>query len=42
MLFSCCKTNCLAVLEERCQLLGTEEESSDRHSSASESEQDDT
>lgn len=30
------------VSEERCQLLGTEEESSDRHSSASESEQDDS
>lgn len=31
-----------SVSEERCQLLGTEEESSDRHSSASESEQDDS
>ncbi|KAK3911781.1 RalBP1-associated Eps domain-containing protein 1, partial [Frankliniella fusca] len=28
-------------LEERCQLLGTEEESSDRHSSASDTDQDD-
>lgn len=29
-------------LEERCQLLGTEEESSDRHSSASDTDHDDT
>ena len=31
--------NFSSVSEERCQLLGTEEESSDRHSSASDSDQ---